>query len=64
MVKSLGLNPSVLNGKELKRNIGYEAVHGDILELVPGMYKYVFDFIYEPSTSEEEKGPQKSKKST
>uniref|UniRef100_A0A182WZZ8 PNK FHA domain-containing protein n=1 Tax=Anopheles quadriannulatus TaxID=34691 RepID=A0A182WZZ8_ANOQN len=64
LVKSLGLNPSVLNGKELKRNIGYEAVHGDILELVPGMYKYVFDFIYEPSTSEEEKGPQTSKKSS
>uniref|UniRef100_A0A182PGC7 PNK FHA domain-containing protein n=1 Tax=Anopheles epiroticus TaxID=199890 RepID=A0A182PGC7_9DIPT len=55
LVKSLGLNPSLLNGKELVRNIGYEAVHGDILELVPGMYKYVFDFVYETTASPEAK---------
>uniref|UniRef100_A0A182JRT7 FHA_2 domain-containing protein n=1 Tax=Anopheles christyi TaxID=43041 RepID=A0A182JRT7_9DIPT len=61
LVKSLGLNSSVLNGKELKRNIGYEAVHGDVLELVPGMYKYVFEFIYESDTSPEENHPRTSK---
>ncbi|XP_050080459.1 uncharacterized protein F21D5.5 [Anopheles maculipalpis] len=53
LVKTLGLNPSVLNGKELQRNVGYEAVHGDTIELLPGMYKYVFEFIYEPSISPE-----------
>uniref|UniRef100_A0A182T3N0 PNK FHA domain-containing protein n=1 Tax=Anopheles maculatus TaxID=74869 RepID=A0A182T3N0_9DIPT len=53
LVKTLGLNPSVLNGKELQKNVGYEAVHGDTIELLPGMYKYVFEFIYEPSTSPE-----------
>ncbi|XP_035894043.1 uncharacterized protein F21D5.5 [Anopheles stephensi] len=58
LVKPLGLNPSVLNGKELQRNVGYEAVHGDTIELLPGMYKYVFEFIYEPCTSPEAKSPK------
>uniref|UniRef100_A0A182P7U8 FHA_2 domain-containing protein n=1 Tax=Anopheles epiroticus TaxID=199890 RepID=A0A182P7U8_9DIPT len=47
LVNVLGLNPSLLNGFKLDRNINYAALHGDILELVPGKYKYVFEFVYE-----------------
>uniref|UniRef100_A0A182MVD1 PNK FHA domain-containing protein n=2 Tax=Anopheles culicifacies TaxID=139723 RepID=A0A182MVD1_9DIPT len=65
LVKPLGMNPSVLNGKELQRNVGYEAVHGDTIELLPGMYKYVLEFIYETSASPvQEKPSHKSKRST
>uniref|UniRef100_A0A182WDA0 PNK FHA domain-containing protein n=1 Tax=Anopheles minimus TaxID=112268 RepID=A0A182WDA0_9DIPT len=64
LVKPLGMNPSVLNGKELQRNVGYEAVHGDTIELLPGMYKYVFEFIYEQTASPQDKSLNKSKQSS
>ncbi|XP_053658768.1 uncharacterized protein F21D5.5 [Anopheles marshallii] len=64
LVKPLGLNPSVLNGKELERNVGHEAVHGDIIELLPGMYKYVFEFIYETTASPPDTSSHKSRQST
>uniref|UniRef100_A0A4Y0BI43 FHA_2 domain-containing protein n=1 Tax=Anopheles funestus TaxID=62324 RepID=A0A4Y0BI43_ANOFN len=64
LVKPLGLNPSVLNGQELQRNVGYEAVHGDTIELLPGMYKYVFEFIYEPTMSPQDTSLHKSKQNT
>ncbi|XP_058834250.1 uncharacterized protein F21D5.5 [Topomyia yanbarensis] len=49
LVKSLGSNPSVLNGKQLEKNLGYEAYHEDILELLPGTHQYAFEFKFEPS---------------
>ncbi|XP_052888912.1 uncharacterized protein F21D5.5 [Anopheles moucheti] len=64
LVKPLGLNPSVLNGKELERNVAHEAVHGDTIELLPGMYKYVFEFIYETIASPPDTSLLKSKQST
>uniref|UniRef100_A0A182QB07 PNK FHA domain-containing protein n=1 Tax=Anopheles farauti TaxID=69004 RepID=A0A182QB07_9DIPT len=50
LVKTLGLNSSVLSGKEMQRNVGYEAVEGDTIELLPGLYKYVLKFVYETAT--------------
>ncbi|XP_055546617.1 uncharacterized protein F21D5.5-like [Wyeomyia smithii] len=47
LVKCLGLNPSVLNGIEMLKHEVYEAYDGDILELLPDNYKYVFDFKFE-----------------
>ncbi|XP_058065579.1 uncharacterized protein F21D5.5 [Anopheles bellator] len=63
LVKTLGLNPSVLNGKSLQRNIGYEAYDGDVIELLPGAHKYKFVFKYEepckrPDLGEVEKKTQ------
>lgn len=47
LVKSLGSNPSVLNGKQLEKNMGYEAHDGDILELLPGQHQYTFVFKFD-----------------
>ncbi|XP_062559274.1 LOW QUALITY PROTEIN: uncharacterized protein F21D5.5-like [Armigeres subalbatus] len=47
LVKSLGSNPSVLNGKQLEKNMCYEAYDGDILELLPGQHQYTFVFKFE-----------------
>lgn len=47
LVKCLGSNPSVLNGKHLEKHLGYEAYDGDILELLPGSHQYSFDFKFE-----------------
>uniref|UniRef100_A0A182MXB4 PNK FHA domain-containing protein n=1 Tax=Anopheles dirus TaxID=7168 RepID=A0A182MXB4_9DIPT len=62
LVKTLGLNPSVLSGKEMHRNVGYEAVEGDTIELLPGMYKYVFKFVYEPAPPDQLPSEQSSSK--
>lgn len=58
LVKGLGSNPSVLNGKQLEKDIGYEAHDGDILELLPGNYQYAFVFKFDEKSEEK---PKKSK---
>lgn len=55
LVKSMGSNPSVLNGKELEKDVGYEAFDGDILELLPGYHQYVFVFIFDERAAERTK---------
>ncbi|XP_053687390.1 uncharacterized protein F21D5.5 isoform X2 [Sabethes cyaneus] len=54
LVKCLGSNPSVLNGKKLEKHLGYEAYDGDILELLPGEHQYSFDFKFEEVVCEME----------
>ncbi|XP_058130643.1 uncharacterized protein F21D5.5 [Anopheles ziemanni] len=54
LVKSLGLNPSVLNGVEMERNVGYEAKPGDVMELLPGLHRYTFELKYETETKKPE----------
>ncbi|XP_058464337.1 uncharacterized protein F21D5.5 [Malaya genurostris] len=53
LVKCLGSNPSVLNGKQLEKNLGYEAFDGDILELLPGNHQYTFQFTFEQKEAKE-----------
>ncbi|XP_055536336.1 uncharacterized protein F21D5.5-like isoform X2 [Wyeomyia smithii] len=60
LVKCLGSNPSVLNGKQLEKHLGYEAYDGDILELLPGNHQYSFDFKFE-NVVERQTGEEKSK---
>ncbi|XP_065082814.1 uncharacterized protein F21D5.5 [Ochlerotatus camptorhynchus] len=55
LVKGLGSNPSVLNGKQLEKNMGYEAHDGDILELLPGNYQYAFVFKFDEKSDEKHK---------
>ncbi|XP_055625506.1 uncharacterized protein F21D5.5 [Toxorhynchites rutilus septentrionalis] len=59
LVKSLGSNPSVLNGKQLEKNMGYEAHDGDILELLPGNHQYTF--VLEFDEIKETKSASKNK---
>ncbi|XP_052873415.1 uncharacterized protein F21D5.5 [Anopheles cruzii] len=61
LVKTLGLNPSVLNGKSLERNIGYEAYEGDVIELLPGAHKYKFVFKYEEAHKRVDSGKVEQK---
>ncbi|XP_049543987.1 uncharacterized protein F21D5.5 [Anopheles darlingi] len=62
LVKTLGLNASVLNGKVMKKDVGYEAYDGDVLELLPGIHQYRFDFKYE--TPPDRAKPAKIEKKT
>ncbi|XP_053670040.1 uncharacterized protein F21D5.5 [Anopheles nili] len=51
LVKRLGTNFSILNGMVLKKDVGYEAVDGDVLELLPGLHKYQIEFKFETGSS-------------
>uniref|UniRef100_A0A8D8HAT3 Bifunctional polynucleotide phosphatase/kinase n=1 Tax=Culex pipiens TaxID=7175 RepID=A0A8D8HAT3_CULPI len=62
LVKSLGSNPSVLNGKQLEKDLGYEAYDGDILELLPGNHQYTFEFKFEEKKVKPTKERKDSKK--
>uniref|UniRef100_A0AAG5DNA5 PNK FHA domain-containing protein n=1 Tax=Anopheles atroparvus TaxID=41427 RepID=A0AAG5DNA5_ANOAO len=62
LVKTLGLNPSLLNGVEMERNKGYEAKAGDVIELLPGLHRYTIDLRYETSSGSEAKPPVEVRK--
>lgn len=61
LVKSLGSNPSVLNGKQLEKNMGYEAYDGDILELLPGQHQYTFVFKFDEKTDSKDRKSKEKK---
>ena len=51
LIRRMGQNPTILNVKELQLNLGYEAHHGDRIELIPDKHPYILDFEYEEELS-------------
>lgn len=48
LVKGEGTNPSALNGFQLEPGRPYEAIHGDILEVVSN--RFMYEVVFDPSS--------------